>query len=86
MGKWTALARPAAIATYKVTVVYVNDGLNHTIDCADDQSNFDAAGTCSSCAGKLISGSVSQEAQSVWPSPPRTAPSKPMLRRRSIEA
>ena len=64
------------MATYKVTLVNANEGLNHTIDCADDQSIFDAAtnqdidlpvscraGSCSSCAGKLISGSVNQEDQ-----------------------
>ena len=62
--------------TYKVTLINANEGLNSTIDCADDQSIFDAAadqnidlpvscraGSCSSCAGKLISGSVNQEDQ-----------------------
>ncbi|MCT0215942.1 2Fe-2S iron-sulfur cluster binding domain-containing protein, partial [Synechococcus sp. CS-1330] len=61
------------MATYKVTLVNANEGLNSTIDCADDQSIFDAAadqnidlpiscraGSCSSCAGKLISGTVNQ--------------------------
>jgi ferredoxin len=70
------LARPAAMATYKVTLVNANEGLNRTIDCADDHSIFDAAtnqdidlpmscraGSCFSCAGKLISGSVNQEDQ-----------------------
>jgi len=70
------LALPAAMATYKVTLVNANEGLNSTIDCADDQSIFDAAadqdidlpvscraGSCSSCAGKLISGTVNQEDQ-----------------------
>jgi ferredoxin len=64
------------MATYKVTLVNANEGLNSTIDCADDQSIYDAAadqhidlpvscraGSCSSCAGKLISGSVNQEEQ-----------------------
>ena len=55
------------MATYKVTLVNANEGLNSTIDCADDQSIFDAAadqnidlpiscraGSCSSCAGPTI--------------------------------
>jgi ferredoxin len=71
------LPRPAAMATYKVTLVNANEGLNRTIDCGDDQSIYDAAadqdielpvscraGSCSSCAGKLISGTVNQEDQS----------------------
>jgi ferredoxin len=66
----------AAMATYKVTLVNANEGLNRTIECADDQSIYDAAadqnidlpvscraGSCSSCAGKLISGTVNQEDQ-----------------------
>ena len=72
-----SLARPAAMATYQVTLLNANEGINQTIDCADDQSIFDAAadqnidlpiscraGSCSSCAGKLISGSVNQDDQS----------------------
>lgn len=64
------------MATYKVTLVNASQGLNRSIDCADDPSIFDAAadqsidlpiscraGSCSSCAGKLISGSVNQEDQ-----------------------
>lgn len=64
------------MATYKVTLINANEGLNRTIDCGDDQSILDAAadadidlpvscraGSCSSCAGKLISGSVNQDDQ-----------------------
>ena len=64
------------MATYKATLLNANEGLNRTIDCADDQSIFDAAsdqdidlpvscraGSCSSCAGKLILGTVNQEDQ-----------------------
>ena len=64
------------MASYKVTLVNANEGLNRTIECADGQSIFDAAadqdidlpiscraGSCSSCVGKLISGSVNQEDQ-----------------------
>ena len=65
------------MATFKVTLINATEGINSTIDCGDDQSIFDAAadndldlpiscraGSCSSCAGKLISGSVNQEDQS----------------------
>ena len=64
------------MAIYKVTLLNANQGLNCTIDCADDQAIFDAAsdqsidlpvscraGSCSSCAGKLISGTVNQDDQ-----------------------
>ena len=64
------------MATYKVTLINAGEGLNQTIDCGDDQFVLDAAGdqgidlpvscragSCSSCAGKLISGSVNQEDQ-----------------------
>ncbi|MEB3324003.1 MAG: 2Fe-2S iron-sulfur cluster-binding protein [Cyanobacteriota bacterium] len=62
------------MATYKVTLTNAKEGINATIDCGDDQSIYDAAagiglpvscrvGSCSSCAGKLISGSVNQEDQ-----------------------
>jgi ferredoxin len=64
------------MATYKVTLVNTSVGLNRTVDCADDQTIYDAAadqdidlpiscraGSCSSCAGKLVSGSVNQDDQ-----------------------
>lgn len=64
------------MATFKVTLVNASLGLNRTIDCAEDQTIFDAAadqnidlpiscraGSCSSCAGKLISGSINQDDQ-----------------------
>lgn len=64
------------MASYKITLINAKEGLNRTIDCADDQSILDAAGdqglrlpfscragSCASCAGKLVSGSIDQENQ-----------------------
>ncbi|MDJ0800404.1 MAG: 2Fe-2S iron-sulfur cluster-binding protein [Calothrix sp. MO_167.B12] len=64
------------MATYKVRLVNEAEGLDKTIDVADDQYIFDAAdendidlpvscrsGSCSSCAGKIISGTVDQSEQ-----------------------
>lgn len=64
------------MATYKITLLNAREGLNSTIDCADNQTIFDAAadqdinlpvscraGSCSSCAAKLIHGTVNQEDQ-----------------------
>lgn len=62
--------------TYQVTLVNEAEGINQTIEVADDQYIFDAAeendldlpiscrsGSCSSCAGKIVSGTVDQSEQ-----------------------
>lgn len=65
------------VKNYKVELINEENNSKHTIDCAEDQFILEAAeeqsielpyscraGACSSCAGKILKGTVNQSEQS----------------------
>ncbi|MDJ0731042.1 MAG: 2Fe-2S iron-sulfur cluster-binding protein [Crocosphaera sp.] len=65
------------MATYQVRLINKAEGIDQTIEVAEDQYIFDAAeendieipiscrsGSCSSCVGKIVEGKVDQSDQS----------------------